>query len=112
MRINITGHHIDITDGLKSAVQNSFSKLLKHNPDITRIDVVLTVEKKQQMAESIIHFLGQDIVAKSSSDDLYLSISDLKVKMESLLKKRKATIRSKATRKPVNMSFKADLAVA
>lgn len=105
MRINITGHHIEITDGLKSAVSSSFSKLIKHYPDIDRVDVVLTVEKNEQVAESIVHFLGQDLVAKASSEDLYSSINGLKAKMESLLKKRKATVKSHSNRKPANASL-------
>ena len=105
MRINITGHHIEITEGLKSAVTGSFDKLIRHYADIDRVDVVLTVEKNEQSAEAIVHFLGQDLVARASSNDLYSSINDLKTKMESLLKKRKATIKSHGNRKPANASF-------
>ena len=112
MRINITGHHIEITDGLKSAVANGFDKLIRHYPDIDRVDVVLTVEKKEQQAESIVHFLGQDLVAKASTDDLYTSINDLRMKMESLLQKRKATMKSRSHRKLANISFNAEEAMA
>lgn len=112
MRINITGHHVEITKGLKSAVDSSFDKILRHYPDVDRVDVVLTVEKKEQLAESIVHFLGQDLVAKASSDDLYTSINDLKAKMETLLQKRKATVKSYANRKPANASYHAEQAMA
>lgn len=105
MRINITGHHIDITDGLKSAVDSSFNKLTRHYPDIDRVDVVLTVEKKEQVAEAIVHFLGQDLVAKASTADLYSSIADLKGKMETLLQRRKATVKSHSNKKPMNASI-------
>lgn len=108
MRINITGHHIEVTDGLRSAVDSSFNRLMKHYPDIDRIDVVLTVEKNEQMAESIVHFLGQDLVAKASADDLYTAISDLKGKMESLLQKRKSIMKSHSNKKGSNASFRAE----
>ncbi|NRB41243.1 MAG: ribosome-associated translation inhibitor RaiA [Pseudomonadales bacterium] len=112
MRINITGHHIEITNGLKSAVAMSFDKLIKHYPDVDRVDVVLTVEKNAQLAEAIVHFMGQDLVAKASSADLYTSISDLKSKMETLLQKRKATVKSRNNRKPANASVHAEEAFA
>lgn len=94
MHINITGHHVEITDGLKTAVNNSFNKLIKHYPDIESINVILTVEKKEQLAEAKVHFLGQDLVATASSADLYISIGDLKLKMDGLLQRRKATVKS------------------
>jgi putative sigma-54 modulation protein len=112
MRINITGHHLEITDGLKSAVANGFNKLIRHYPDVDRVDVVLTVEKNAQIAESIVHFLGHDLVAKASSDDLYVSINDLKMKMETLLQKRKATVKSRNHRKPANAIFHVDEVMA
>ncbi len=112
MRINITGHHIEITESLKSAVDGSFTKLIRHYPDIDRVDVVLTVEKKEQVAEAIVHFLGHDLVAKSSSNDLYGSINDLRSKMESLLQKRKSTIKSHSNKKAAISSFSNEEEVA
>ena len=94
MQIQITGHHVEVTAGLNTAVNNNLKKLIKHYPDITNITVILNVEKHEQIAEGIVHFLGQDLVAKAKSDDLYQSIGELKNKLESLLKKRKATVRS------------------
>ena len=112
MRINITGHHIEITDGLKSAVDSSFNKLTRRYPDIDRVDVVLTVEKKEQLAEAIVHFLGHDLVAKSSSDDLYNSINDLRSKMDVLLQKRKSTIKSHSNKKAGITSYNTEEEVA
>lgn len=100
MHINLTGHHVEITDGLKTAAQNSLNKLIKHYPDIESINVILTVEKKEQIAEAKVHFLGQDLVATASANDLYIAIGDLKPKLESLLQKRKATIKSHPHVKP------------
>lgn len=113
MHINITGHHVEITEGLKTAVNNSLNKLIKHYPDIESVNVILTVEKKEQIAEAKVHFLGQDLVATASSQDLYISIGDLKMKLEALLQKRKATIKSHPHVKPENAdTADSDLAVA
>jgi putative sigma-54 modulation protein len=103
MHINITGRHVEITEGLKTAVNNQMNKLLKHYPDIESMSVILTVEKKEQVAEGIVHFLGQDLVAAASTQDLYVAINDLKTKLESLLQRRKATIKSHPHIKPDNV---------
>jgi putative sigma-54 modulation protein len=95
-QITISGHHIEVTEGLTSAVNNKFQKLLNRYPDITSINVYLSVEKHEQTAEGVIHFLGQDLVAKAKADDLYTALADLKPKLDGLLKKRKATIKDHA----------------
>lgn len=100
MHINITGHHVDITEGLSTSVNNTLNKLIKHYPDIESVGVILTVEKKEQIAEAKVHFLGQDLVATASSQDLYTSIADLKMKLDALLQKRKATVKSHGHIKP------------
>ncbi len=100
MQINITGHHVEITDGLNQAVNKSLKKLISHYPDIENINVILTVEKHEQLAEGIVHFLGQDLVAKAKTDEMYKSIAELKGKLETLLQKRKATIKSHPHVKP------------
>lgn len=94
MRINIAGHHVNITKGISTAVNKQFNKLANHYPEIESINVTLTVEKHSQSAEAAVQFLGQRLVAKTQSADLYESITYLKNKIETLLKKRKATMKS------------------
>ena len=60
MQINITGHHVEVTEGLEQGVNKNLKKLTNHFPDIESINVILTVEKHEQVAEGIVHFLGQD----------------------------------------------------
>jgi len=105
MHINITGHHVDITEGLNTAVNNTLNKIIKHYPDIESVDAILTVEKHEQKAEAKVHFLGQDLVATASSQDLYTSIADLKNKLEALLQKRKSTVKSHSHVKPNSMEL-------
>ena len=45
MRITITGRNIDITDGLRSAVEDKLSKLEKYFTPDTDVFVTLSVEK-------------------------------------------------------------------
>lgn len=100
MNVKLTGHHIDITEALESAVNTALGKVTSHFPDIVSARVTLTVEKHEQIAEAVVHFLGQDIAAKASSDDLYHSINEMRSKLETLLKRRKSTIKSHSHVKP------------
>ena len=63
MQINVTGHHVELTDGLTQAVTQKCKKVASHYPDISTINVVLTVDKNTQTVEATTHYLGQDIVA-------------------------------------------------
>jgi len=94
MKIDLSGHHVELTEALHNAVNSSIDKLVSHYPNIETVKVILTVEKHQQSAEAVVHFLGQDIVAKASGDNLYHSIVEMKHKLETLLKRRKAIIKS------------------
>ena len=47
MRITITGRNIDITDGLRSAVEDKLSKLEKYFTPDTDVFVTLSVEKRK-----------------------------------------------------------------
>ena len=51
MRITITGRNIDITDGLRSAVEDKLSKLEKYFTPDTDVFVTLSVEKERQKIE-------------------------------------------------------------
>ena len=53
MRITITGRNIDITDGLRSAVEDKLSKLEKYFTPDTDVFVTLSVEKERQKIVSI-----------------------------------------------------------
>lgn len=94
MQINITGHHVEITDGIREAINIKQEKLEQHFPDLSSLNIILTVEKHQQIAEVSTHFLGQDFSAKASNDDLYQSINEMTTKLTSLLQRHKEKVKS------------------
>ncbi|MBQ1472737.1 MAG: ribosome-associated translation inhibitor RaiA, partial [Lachnospiraceae bacterium] len=48
MRINITGRNIELTDGIKTAVEEKLSKLEKYFAPDAQANVTLSVEKERQ----------------------------------------------------------------
>ena len=95
MRITITGRNLELTDGLKGAVEDKLGKLEKYfNPD-TDIFVTLSVEKERQKIEVTIPVKGNIIRSEQVSNDMYVSIDLVEEVIERQLKKYKKQIISK-----------------
>ena len=89
MQINITGHHVDVTEALDNFIHDKFKKLERHFEDIINANVILTVEKLVQKAEAKLNVRGADIFAASTSEDMYAAIDSLIDKLDRQLLKHK-----------------------
>jgi len=94
MQINITGHHIDVTDALRSYVSEKLDKIERHFDHVTNVHVILTVEKQSQKAEATVHVSGADLFAQHDSEDMYASIDGLVDKLDRQIVKHKEKIGS------------------
>ncbi|MAZ70852.1 ribosome hibernation-promoting factor, HPF/YfiA family [Porticoccus sp.] len=89
MQLNISGHHLDITDPIKDYVTTKLSKLERHHDGITSTNVILSVEKLIQKAEATVHVSGGEFFADSEHEDLYAAIDMLTDKLDRQLIKHK-----------------------
>ena len=89
MRITITGRNIELTEGLKAAVEEKLSKLEKFFAPDTDVFVTLSVEKERQKVEVTIPIKGHVIRSEQSSNDMYVSIDLVEEVIERQLKKYK-----------------------
>ncbi|XOV87269.1 MAG: ribosome hibernation-promoting factor, HPF/YfiA family [Pseudomonadota bacterium] len=89
MQINVSGHHIEVTDALRSYVETKLDKLERHFDRINHMDVILSVEKQRQKAESTVRLAGGELFADAESDDLYAAIDMLADKLDRQLIKQK-----------------------
>lgn len=89
MQLTISGHHIDVTDGLRAHVADKFEKLQRHIDTITNIEVTLIVEKSGHKAEANLHVAGADIFAQAENDDMYAAIDQLADKLDRQIIKHK-----------------------
>jgi len=89
MQISVSGHHLDITDSIRSHVLEKFDKLERHFEHITNIHVILNVDKNRQIAEATVHIKGGELFAEAESDDLYLAIDALVDKLDRQILKHK-----------------------
>ena len=73
MRIKITGRNIELTDGIKDAVEDKLNKLEKYFTPDTDVYVTLSVEKERQKVEVTIPMKGNYIRSEQVSNDMYVS---------------------------------------
>ena len=74
MKFIITGKNIEVTAGLRSAVEEKIGKLDKYFNDEVTANVTLSVEKERQKIEVTIPIKGNIIRAEEVSNDMYVSI--------------------------------------
>ncbi|WP_299805766.1 ribosome hibernation promoting factor [uncultured Shewanella sp.] len=89
MQINLTGHHIEITDSLRGYVEEKFTKLERHFDQINNVHVILNVQKMQQIAEAKIHLKKGEVFATSEHADMYAAIDSLIDKLDRQVIKHK-----------------------
>ena len=89
MKIIISGRNIDITAGLRAAVEEKLGKLERYFTPETEIHVTLSVEKERQKIEVTIPVKGNIIRSEQVSNDMYVSIDLVEEIIERQLKKYK-----------------------
>jgi len=89
MQINISGHHVEVTDSMQAYVEEKMSKLTRHFDNITNGQVTLTVEKDRQTAEATVHVTGHDLHAKAEHEDMYTAIDQMTDKLDRQVLKHK-----------------------
>lgn len=87
MKIIITGRNIELTEGLKNAVEDKLSKLEKYFTPDTDVYVTLSIEKERQKVEVTIPMKGNIIRSEQVSNDMYVSIDLVEEVIERQLKK-------------------------
>ena len=92
MRFIITGRNIDITEGLKAAVEEKLGTLDRFFAPETEVNVTLSVEKERQKIEVTIPVKGNIIRSEQVSSDMYVSIDLVEEVIERQLKKYKNKI--------------------
>ena len=89
MQINLTGHHLDITDSLRNYVLDKFERIERHFDHINNVHVILQVDKVRQIAEAKMNVNGGEIFANSESEDMYAAIDTLVDKLDRQVIKHK-----------------------
>jgi len=63
MQINLTGHHVEITDSLRNYVDTKFSKLERHFDHISNVHVILNENTDMYAAiDSMVDKLDRQVI--------------------------------------------------
>ena len=92
MKFVISGKNIEVTQGLKNAVEDKLGKLERYFTSDTEIMVTLSVEKERQKIEVTIPVKGNIIRSEQVSSDMYVSIDLVEEIIERQLRKYKNKI--------------------
>jgi len=89
MRYIMYGKNIEVTEGLKSAVEDKFGKLERYFTEDTEVHVTFSIEKDMQKIEVTIPMKGNIVRAEEVSEDMYASIDMVEDTIERQLRRYK-----------------------
>ena len=101
MNFIISGKNLQVSEGLRAAIEEKLGKLERYFTPDTEVIVTLSVEKERQKIEVTIPVKGRIIRAEESSNDMYVSIDLVEEIIERQLKKYK----NKLTNHKSNTSY-------
>jgi putative sigma-54 modulation protein len=89
MQLNLTGHHVEVTEALRSYVEKKLARITRHFDQVIDTHCVLTVEKLQHKAEATLHVRGETMHALAVDGNMYAAIDMLTDKLERRVRKHK-----------------------
>jgi putative sigma-54 modulation protein len=92
MNLNITGHHVEVTDAIRAYASEKIERVVRHSDNVTSVNVILSVDKLNQKADVTVHVRGRDIHVESVDTDLYAAIDALADKLSRQMQKHKQKI--------------------
>ena len=82
MQIDITGHHVDITAALRDYTTEKLARLERHFDKVSKVHVILSVEKLRHTAEATVSANGSSLFATAEELDMYAAIDALIDKLD------------------------------
>lgn len=89
MQLNLSGHHVELTQAMREHVEDKITKLERHFDHVTNVNVVLTVEKQLMKAEASVNVLKGQLFADATSNDMYAAIDSMIDKLDRQIIKHK-----------------------
>ncbi len=93
MNLTVTGHHVDLTESMRDYVNGKMERIERHFDNLTKMHVILTVEKERQKAEATISVRGATLFANSEEQNMYTAIDLLADKLDRQVVKHKEKLK-------------------
>ena len=100
MKINVSGHHCDITESINEDIQKKFSKIANHFSSIVAIDVIISKEHGEHIAEVATKYEGASVAVTGKNKVMYPAISQAVKKLNAALEHRKGHLKGDLHAKP------------
>jgi putative sigma-54 modulation protein len=100
MKINLSGHHVDVTDTVKQHVDEKFAKIANHFPTLISLDIIIAKEHGEYDVEIRTNYEGTSIAAKGNDLVMYPAITSAAKKLDAALKHRKGQLKADLHEKP------------
>lgn len=109
MNILISGHHLELTPGIREYITNKLERITRHCDRIVEIDVTLSVDtlpqkEMRQRAEVNLRLKGETLHAEEQAQDLYAAIDGLMEKLDRQITKSNGKIKDHRQQSPKRMS--------
>lgn len=89
MQLNVSGHHVEVTDSLRGYVEQKIERIERHFDIVSDVHCILTVEKLRHKAEAKVNVNGGTIYAETTEEDMYAAIDGLVDKLDRQVRKHK-----------------------
>ena len=89
MNLQLTGHHLEITQSIRDNVTSKLERITRHFDNVIDVNVILSVDKLQQRIEANVHVRGRDIFCESIDENMYAAIDNLVDKLDRQIIKHK-----------------------
>ncbi len=89
MQLNVTGHHVEVTEAMRGYVEKKLERIGRHYDQVLDVHCILTVERLRQKAEATLHVSGTAIHTQATDENMYAAIDLLTDKLDRCLKKHK-----------------------
>jgi ribosomal subunit interface protein len=100
MKINLSGHHVEVNDSIKEHIEEKFSKIANHFPTLIALDVIISKEHHKHQVELITNYEGGRISATGTNEVMYPAIANAAKKLDAALKHRKGQLKANLHSKP------------
>lgn len=82
MNLNISGHHVDMTDALHRYVASKMERIERHFDHVLDTEVVLEVKKLRHTAGVTMQLRGTKLHAEATEENMYAAIDCMTDKLD------------------------------
>lgn len=100
MKVNISGHHVEVSQSVKEHVEQKLSKVASHFPSLISIDCIISKEHGEFQAELVTNYEGSRIATSGADKVMYPAIAKASKKLDAALMHRKGQLKGDLHKKP------------